>query len=101
MAEMGRYCKAYHVKRFREFEGWKENLSDLRKDKRIEDGKEIEVERTSLEDGDVLYLQENYVVTDGIFKDQNIVFDDVSEAWKEFCEKVLEFEIPSYEDTEK
>jgi hypothetical protein len=45
-------------------------------------------------------LQENYVVTDGIFKDENIIFDDVTDEWKEFCTKELEFEIPEYEPIE-
>ncbi|NMG11729.1 hypothetical protein DP117_34725, partial [Brasilonema sp. UFV-L1] len=46
---------------------------------------------------DFLYLQENYVVTDGIFKDENIIFDNVTPEWKEFCDKTLAFEIPVYE----
>lgn len=80
MAEMGRYCKAYHAKRLREFDGWKEDVSNLRGG------------RTSIEDDDILYIQENYIVTDGVFIDQNIVYDDVTDEWKAFCQKVLEFE---------
>ena len=30
MAEMGKYCKAYYAKDFRAFEGWEENLDNLR-----------------------------------------------------------------------
>ncbi len=94
--QMGKYCKAYHTKSFRAFTGWKENLESLRPEKKLENGKEIEHKRTALHDDDVLYLQENYVVTDGIFKDQNIVFDDVTEEWKRYCAEVLEFRIPDY-----
>jgi len=50
-----------------------------------------------LTDDDFLYLQENYVVTDGIFKDENIIFDKVTLAWKDFCDNTLLFEIPVYE----
>jgi len=32
-------------------------------------------------------MQENYVVTDGIFKDENIIFDNVTPEWKDFCTK--------------
>lgn len=95
MATMGRYCKAYHVDRFRQFDGWEENLQNLRKDKQVVDGKEVEAQRALTED-DLFYLQENYVVTDGIFKDENIVFDKVTPEWTDFCNNVLNFEIPVY-----
>jgi hypothetical protein len=44
----------------------------------------------------VLYLQENYVVTDYIFKNQNIIFDQVTDEWKAFCHDTLKFEIPTF-----
>lgn len=97
MAEMGNYCKAYLAKQFREYDDWKEDTSDLRTETREVDGKEEEVQREEIGDDDILYLQENYVVTDGIFKDENIVFDDVTDAWKSFCHDTLDFEIPEYE----
>ena len=50
-----------------------------------------------LTDDDFLYLQENCVVMDGIFKDENIIFDNVTLAWKDFCDNTLLFEIPVYE----
>ncbi|MEW5927368.1 MAG: hypothetical protein AB1941_07785 [Gemmatimonadota bacterium] len=96
MAEMGRYCKAYYAADFRKFPGWKENVANLRKDKQEVNGKEVEVERTELKDDDILYLQENLVVTDGIFKDENVVFDQVSPEWEAFCTGDLAFEIPDY-----
>ena len=99
MAEMGKYCKAYLAKQFREYPGWSENAANVRKEKKEVDGKEVEVDRT-LDDDSILYLQENYVVTDGIFKDMNIIFEDVTDEWKEFCHSTLgptPFEIPVYE----
>jgi hypothetical protein len=100
MPQMGKYCKAYLADRFREFPNWTENLQNLQKEKKTENGKETEVERTKLKDNDILYLQENYVVTDGIFKDENIIFDKVDDEWKAFCTDVLKFEIPNYEPIE-
>jgi hypothetical protein len=97
MAEMGKYCKAYYVERFRAYKGWKEDVSDLRTVTKEVDGKDVEIEKTSLAERDILYLHDNYVVTDGIFKDENVVFDAVDDAWKEFCTKELEFQIPVYE----
>jgi hypothetical protein len=94
--EMGKYCKAYLAKQFREYPNWSEKKENVRKEKKEVDGKEVEVER-ELNDDSILYLQENYLVTDGIFKDENIIFDNVTDEWKEFCHGTLAFEIPVYE----
>jgi hypothetical protein len=97
MATMGKYCKAYSIKKLRDFSGWTESAGNARKEKQKDaDGKEIEVTRTLTAD-DYLYMQENYVVTDGIFKDENILFDQVTPEWIEYCQQTLKFEIPVYE----
>ena len=93
---MGKYCKAYSLKKLREFSQWAERIENVRKEKKEVDKTEVEVAR-ELTDNDILYLQENYVVTDGIFIDENIIFDNVTQEWKDFCKNTLEFEIPVYE----
>ena len=98
MAEMGKYCKAYLAQDFRKFSGWKENLDNLAQPE-ADDDKEV-AKRTELKDDDILYLQETYIVTDGIFLDENILFDDVTDEWKTFCTEELQFEIPEYEPIE-
>jgi hypothetical protein len=100
MATMGRYCKAYSIKKLREFSGWTEAAENARKEKQEVDGKEVQVTR-SLTDDDYLYLQENYVVTDGIFKDENIIFDQVTPEWIAYCHEMLRFEIPSFTSAAK
>jgi hypothetical protein len=94
MATMGKYCKAYSLKKLREFGGWTEKAENARKER----GEEILCQ--ALADDAYLYVQENYVVTDGIFKDENVIFDDVTPAWIEYCQQVLKFEIPAYEPIE-
>ena len=100
MVEMGNYCKAHHVSCFRKFARWKETTNDLRGETKYVDGKELLEPRTSLEGHDILYLQENYVVTDGIFKDEHIIYEEITDDWKEFCSKELGFEIPDYAQAE-
>ena len=99
MATMGKYCKAYPIQQLRQFNNWNENLENTRKEKQEIDGKEVEHNRV-LTDDDFLYLQENYVVTDGIYKDENIIFDAVTPEWKDFCTHTLSFEIPNYDSVE-
>jgi hypothetical protein len=96
MAEMGRYCKAYPINRFREFKGWTEKSENARKEKQEVAGREVDEPRP-LTDDSFLYLQENYVVTDGIAKDENIIYDDITPEWKEFCTEQLKFAVPAYE----
>ncbi len=96
---MRKYCKAYYVRDLRKFKGWKEKTENLRKEKKVVDGQEVEVSR-DLTDDDFLYIHENFVVTDGIFSDKNIIFDDVTEEWKKFCIEELKFEIPDFEAVE-
>jgi len=97
MAEMSDYCKAYLAKDLRAFPGWKEDVSDLRKDTREVDGEEVEVAREAIDDEDILYVHDSYVVTDDVFNDEHVVFADVTEEWKAFCHDELGFEVPELE----
>lgn len=93
MAEMGRYCKAYLVSDLSKYEGWNPNLENLRQPEPEKPNEEVEP-RSELKDDDILYVQEDLTVTDGIFKDENIIFQDGGDGWKTFCEKDLGFAIP-------
>ena len=90
MATLGKYCKAYQVATLRQFEQWAQGISHL----------ENEGAGTSktreLKDEDVLFVQEDFTVTDGVFLDENVVFDQVSPEWKNFCKTKLGFEVPSH-----
>jgi hypothetical protein len=96
MAKMGKYCKAYYIRDLRAFEGWTENSKNARKEKKQIDGKEVEVAR-ELTDNDFLFLQENFIVADGILLDENVIFDQVTPKWVAFCKETLKFEVPDYE----
>ncbi len=89
MATMGSYCKAYSMSEFRRYPGWHgEPLA-----------KHDEAGGSPPEAADeepYLFLQENLVVTDGIFLDENIVFDNVTPEWERFCKEELQFEVPDW-----
>ena len=96
MAEMGKYCKAYLLKDLRAFDEWIEKPENPHQGKKEVDGEEIETIR-KLTDESIVYVQENHVVTYGIYKDENIIFDNVTAEWIEYCQQSLKFEIPEYE----
>lgn len=94
MTTMGAYCKAYSLGLLRTYTNWSENADNARVVTTEDDGQENEAPR-DLTDDDYVYLQENYVVTDGIYKDENVIFEDVTPEWIEFCKQELEFEVPA------
>jgi hypothetical protein len=93
MPTMGKYCKACPVGKLREFGGWSENTDNLRKVVETVDGKEIERSRV-LTDEDYLFIQEDFTVTDGVFLYENVIYDDITPEWKQFCEQVIKFKTP-------
>jgi len=99
MGKMGKYCKAYPIGEFRAYDKWTENLQNLHADKRAVEGKGGET-GGELSENDFLYLQENYEVTDGIFIDENVIFNNVTPEWINYCQTELKFEIPSYDVAE-
>lgn len=88
MPTIGKFCKAYPLQLMRQFTGWQEKAENARMIRKIVDGETVEVPR-QLTDSDYLYLQRNFTVTDGIFIDENIIFNDVTPEWIEFCQSVL------------
>jgi hypothetical protein len=88
MSILGKYCKAYSLSRLRQFPGWHEKVENARKIRTEVDGEIVEKAR-ELTDEDYVYVQRNFTVTDGLFIDENIIFDDATPAWKEFCRDVL------------
>lgn len=94
MKKMGKYCKAYEIKKLMEFPGWAEKDTDI--ETKVSGNGEIAKPRPSR---DFYYLQENFTVTDGIFLDENVVFDTVTPEWVGFCRDTLEFEVLNYEST--
>jgi len=96
MAEMGKYCKAYTLGTLRKFSGWTDKRESALIERRQEVVSDAESKREST-DSDILYLQENFAVTDGIFIDEGIVFDQISPEWIEFCKNELKFQVPTDE----
>jgi hypothetical protein len=95
MAIMGNYCKAYLIKQLRTFPSWQEKIGSIHSEIRLEE-QPHSTQPDSFNDEDIVYLQENYVVTHGVFKDEHIVFDAVTDEWRNFCQHQLSFQIPDY-----
>ncbi|MFI8716816.1 hypothetical protein ACIGHF_02855 [Stenotrophomonas sp. NPDC077464] len=88
---MGNYCKAYLLADLRRFPRWQEQAHNARVESEAEGGAGA---ARQLNDDDVVFVQESFVVTDGIFRDENVIFDAVDAEWMTFCQDTLGFCIP-------
>ncbi len=88
------YCKAYKLGDLRKFSGWKENSENAKS--RSSGMGSFKEEASLLTENSILYLHETFIVTDGIFGNKNIIFDDVSPEWIKFCKTQLNFAVPEY-----
>ena len=91
MTTLGKNCRAYPLSRLRQFPGWTQNPENTRLVTTEIDGDIVEAPR-QLTDEDYVYLQANFTVTDGIFIDENVIFDAVTPEWIAFCRNVLGYE---------
>lgn len=88
MSILGKYCRAFPLSQLRQFPGWVEIAEGARKTIKKVNGEMVEVAR-ALSDEDHVYVQMNCTVTDGIFVDENVIFNQVTPEWTEFCQNVL------------
>jgi len=68
-----KYCMAYHLGDLRRYTAWTEN---------------------ELNDDDVVFLHEDYTVTKSIWSGEDVIFNNVTEKWKDFCNTELRFAVP-------
>ena len=70
-----KYCTAYHLGDLRRYSAWSSDAQDL-------------------SDDDVVFLHQDYTVTKSIWTGEDVVFDKVTDDWKEFCNHELRFAVP-------
>lgn len=99
MAVMSDYCCAYPAARLRAYAAWSEKVPPLVAvpDDQAEAGAPAADEGTGREPIEYYYLHDNYVVTAGVWVDEQVAFDDVTDEWKRFCTERLEFVAPAAE----
>lgn len=79
-----KYCKAYHMSDFRQFAGWSESRINWKKS----------ADDAEFSDDDVVFLHEDYTVTQSIWSNENVIYNNVTSEWQDFCNTVLEFKVP-------
>jgi uncharacterized protein len=70
-----KYCTAYHLGDLRRYSAWSSDAEGL-------------------SDDDVVFLHQDYTVTKSMWAGEDVIFDKVSDQWKEFCATELRFAVP-------
>ena len=81
------YCKAYHLRDFRRFSNWQESRINWKKTA-------DETDDAEFSDDDVVFLHQNYIVTQSIWPNENVIFNNVTPEWQDFCNSTLGFKVP-------
>jgi hypothetical protein len=85
-----KYCIAYILGELRRYPAWTENkLNPGGEPAGDQNG-----EPPGLADSDVVFLHQDYKVTKSMWADEDVIFDKVTEQWKDFCTTELEFVVP-------
>lgn len=74
-----KYCMAYHLGDLRRYPAWTENQT---------------AEPQALADDEVIFLHEDYTVTKSIWSGEDVIFNNVTDQWKDFCNTELRFAVP-------
>lgn len=90
-----KYCKAYHLGDLRKYTGWSESRINWK------EPKEKPQKNEAAEGGDgkfgndkVVFIHQDFTVTESMWQGENVIFNEVSPAWKEFCAGELKFKVP-------
>jgi hypothetical protein len=81
MELMSKYCKAYPISELQKFPEWGAHP-----------GAPKEAADQKGDEQAILYVHDDFVVTEGICRSEGIVFDGVGPAWIEYCRGVLQFD---------
>lgn len=75
------YCRAYTLSALRRYPGWHEAPA-------------AGATTSSRGDDDVVFVHDDLTVTESAWRDEDVVFADVSEPWRRFLEEELGFHVP-------
>ena len=95
-----KYCKAYHLGDLRAYPPWTEsrlNWKDKKPDGSTSNGKSSDNDGSAEEgfaDDKVVFIHQDFTVTESMWHNENVLFNRIDAAWKEFCANSLRFKVP-------
>jgi uncharacterized protein len=86
------YCKAYYLADLRKLPGWSESRINWQ-EKADQDESGFGADG-SFPDDMIVFIHQDFTVTESMWHNENVIFDRVDSAWKEFCQDTLKFKVP-------
>ena len=83
--ELRPYCRAYPLQELRQFHGWDGGLTKEPASAGLE----------PLTENSMLFLHRDFIVTRSVWAGEQVVFSAVTDEWRTFCGKTLDFHPPS------
>ncbi len=84
------YARAYLLGDLRKFSDWREEKINWKEiDRADENGNSRE-----FSDDDVVFVQEDFTVTQLIWPGENVIFNRITQEWIDFCTQELQFKVP-------
>jgi hypothetical protein len=90
-----KYCKAYYVKELRQFAGWTESQipRQAHAGQGAAEGRAAQGASNG-DDDDIVFIHHDLTVTQSMWHNEDVIFDQITPAWEEFCTHVLHFKVP-------
>ena len=85
------YCKAYYLEELRRFPQWTESRINW---KEKTDFDSDETDEKDFADSDVVFIHQDFTVTESMWHDENVIFNQVTPEWEAFCANMLQFKVP-------
>lgn len=86
-----KYCKAYHLRDLRSYPEWFESRINW-KEKKDNNGASSEAEEFN--EDSIVFVHQDYSVTESMWHNENVIFNQVTPAWMAFCAGELGFKVP-------
>jgi ankyrin repeat protein len=88
-----KYCKAYLLEELRKFPKWNESRINWKKGGNG-NGAGHENGDSPLTNDKIVFLHQDLTVTESVWHDENVIFNQIDPAWQEFCADSLKFKVP-------
>lgn len=88
------YCKAYHLRDLRRFQGWSEDRINWTGSTDGHEAGNGHDSQAVFNDEDVVFLHHDLTVTESMWRNENVIYQKVTPEWQDFCANTLGFKVP-------
>jgi uncharacterized protein len=83
-----KYCKSYYLNDLRKYPLWSESRINWNKSGSDDESGE------PFPDDKIVFIHQDFTVTELMWHNENVIFNNVDSAWEEFCSSTLKFKVP-------